>query len=62
MEIIQYIFLITDSTRQEAEAAWISGIASVVKETGGFLQEGSILYQFKDVLHKQLSKTETMDQ
>ncbi|XP_056016029.1 E3 ubiquitin-protein ligase listerin-like isoform X2 [Ostrea edulis] len=51
-----------DSTRQEAETAWISGIASVVKETGGFLQEGSILYQFKDVLHKQLSKTETMDQ
>jgi hypothetical protein len=59
---MQCIFQTTDSTRQEAETAWISGIASVVKETGGFLQEGSILYQFRDVLHKQLSKTETIDQ
>ncbi|XP_062615887.1 E3 ubiquitin-protein ligase listerin-like [Saccostrea cucullata] len=54
-------FQLQDSTRQEAEIAWTSGISSVVKETGGFLQEGSVLYRFKDVIQKQLLRTETMD-
>ena len=50
-----------DSTKQEAETAWTSGIGSVVKENGGFLSGDSILNRFKDVIHKQLSRTENMD-
>lgn len=49
-----------DSTKQEAETAWTSGIGAVVKKTGGYLTGDSILYRFKDVLHKQLAKTENM--
>lgn len=40
--------------------AWTSGIGAVVKKTGGYLTGDSILYRFKDVLHKQLVKTENM--
>lgn len=53
-------FQILDSTKKEAETAWTSGIGAVVKKTGGYLTGDSILYRFKDVLHKQLAKTENM--